>query len=325
MADPTPQQWAQALLKRLGIHPSAGAVKAVVGWTQAEGGHWKNDARFNPLNTTQYEPGAGNTGSQGNIKAYRDWDQGLEATVKTLKNGRYGGILSALQKGDAGEVASAIGASPWGTSGGLVSKTIGGAPAAAPAPVAAAPVPTPAAATPGVDNSPLRRQAVSDFLAAGGVKSSAAAAQLAVGYTTARDTPGVPASPVGDTTTTTTPAGSYAARADTIDAKRLPYKWGGGHGGKVDPATATPLDCSGAVSAVLGIDPRVSGQFTAWGKPGDGGNKGVTIFANGHHVLMKIDGHYWGTSSTNPGGGAGWIPQSAISPGYLQGFTARHQ
>lgn len=114
-------------------------------------------------------------------------------------------------------------------------------------------------------------------------------------------------------------------RADIIDAKKLPYLWGGGHGGKVDPKKATPLDCSGAVSSVLGINPRVSGDFRNWGSPGRApGGKGVTIYANKGHILMEIDGHFWGTSKANPGGGAGWIPRSKISPEYLRGFTARH-
>lgn len=188
--------------------------------------------------------------------------------------------------------------------------------------------------TPGVDNSQMRRQLVANFLGSGGVKSTTATQALASGYAGAQDVPGTTS-----TTTTTSggraPTGSskgsskgsgtsvYKARADAINANHLPYQWGGGHGGKV--TAATPVDCSGAVSEVLGIDPRVSGQFTTWGKPGDGGSKGVTIAANGHHVLMKIDGHWFGTSGTNPGGGAGWIPQSAISPGYLRGFTLRHQ
>lgn len=117
-------------------------------------------------------------------------------------------------------------------------------------------------------------------------------------------------------------------RAATLDAKRLPYKWGGGHGKRIsDVSKAEPLDCSGAVSAVLGVDPRVSGQFTKWGKPGAGGN--VTVYANSEHVLMKIRGddgkwHFFGTSRTNPGGGAGWIPASALGSGYLSRFTARH-
>lgn len=124
MASPTPDQWAASLLKRLNIPQSSGALQALVGWEKAEGGNWNNDARYNPLNTTQGAPGAGNTGAQGNIKAYTSWGQGLNATVQTLKNGRYNPILSALKQGDPSAVASAIGQTPWGTSGGLVRQTI---------------------------------------------------------------------------------------------------------------------------------------------------------------------------------------------------------
>jgi hypothetical protein len=117
-------------------------------------------------------------------------------------------------------------------------------------------------------------------------------------------------------------AAKLVSRANAIDAKHLPYKWGGGHGGKVNAYAAAPLDCSGAVSAVLGIDPRVASQFKTWGKPGAGGQ--VTIYAKDSHVLMEINGHFFGTSATNPGGGAGWIPRAAIGSAYLKGFTARH-
>lgn len=111
------------------------------------------------------------------------------------------------------------------------------------------------------------------------------------------------------------------ARADRINQAHPSYSWGGGHGGK--PAKlGTPVDCSGAVSQVLGVNPRVSGQFAKWGKPGAG--KRITVYANGHHVFMEIDGHFFGTSGSNKGGGAGWIPRSQISPDYLRGFTARH-
>jgi hypothetical protein len=117
---------------------------------------------------------------------------------------------------------------------------------------------------------------------------------------------------------------SYVQRANTINAKQLPYQWGGGHGGKVNPRTTGPLDCSGAVSAVLGINPRVSGEFTKWGKPGEGNGRGVVVYANKDHVLMSIGGKFFGTSKSNPGGGAGWIPRSQISKAYLRNFTARH-
>jgi hypothetical protein len=76
-------------------------------------------------------------------------------------------------------------------------------------------------------------------------------------------------------------------RANALDAKHFAYQWGGGHAGRIgDISKAVPVDCSGAVSAVLGIDPRVSGQFAKWGRPGDGGNRGVTIYSNGHHVAL---------------------------------------
>jgi hypothetical protein len=117
-------QFATAVLKGLGVQPSDGAVTALVGWMKAEGGHWNNDAHFNPLNTTMPAPGAGNTGSQGNIKVYKNWAQGVDATVRTLKNGRYTGIIHALSAGNPKQVAAAIGASPWGTNASLIAGTI---------------------------------------------------------------------------------------------------------------------------------------------------------------------------------------------------------
>jgi hypothetical protein len=114
------------------------------------------------------------------------------------------------------------------------------------------------------------------------------------------------------------------AEMDRIDAAKVPYLWGGGHQKKAKPgAKVTPLDCSGAVSQALGIDPRVSGQFESWGKAGRG--KLVTIYANDTHVLMHVKGRgFWGTSKSNPGGGAGWIDDGQVSSAYLSRFTARH-
>lgn len=130
MTNVTPETWAATLLNRLGIRQTPGAVKALVGWERAEGGNWNNSARYNPLNTTQSMPGYQTFHSVGagaaDIGIYNSWDQGLSATVKTLRNGRYGGILSALKAGDPNAVANAIGASPWGTSSGLVHSAIGG-------------------------------------------------------------------------------------------------------------------------------------------------------------------------------------------------------
>jgi hypothetical protein len=122
--DLTPAQFSTAVLQRLGIRPTSANVRAMVGWAKAEGGHWNNSARYNPLNTTQPERGAGNTGSQGNIKVYRNWNQGVQATVETLKNGHYGAILHALRGNNPLAVANAIGQTPWGTNGSLVRQTI---------------------------------------------------------------------------------------------------------------------------------------------------------------------------------------------------------
>lgn len=60
-------------------------------------------------------PGASSFNSVG-VRAYSDWNQGLAATVKTLRNGRYDSVLSALQAGNnPNAVWDAVLASPWGT------------------------------------------------------------------------------------------------------------------------------------------------------------------------------------------------------------------
>lgn len=319
----TPSTWAVAQLTDLGIPVTRGGVKALVGWQQAEGGF----NHKNPLNTTQGAAGASTFNSVG-VKTYPDWRTAIKATSQTLRNGRYDGILAGLRSGDAGAVASAIGQSPWGTAGPLVRQTIGAAPSSVPnvtpssSTVAPAPVTTTA---PGVDNSQLRRSMIANFLQQGGVKSTSATGALASGWQAAQDVPGTTTAVSPTQAAPTGTASTAKVRADAIDEDKLPYQWGGGHAGKVkDVYNSAPLDCSGAVSAVLGINPRVAKEFKAWGKAGDGGLKGVTVYAKDTHVLLKIDGHFFGTSRTNPGGGAGWIKQEDISPEYLRGFTARH-
>lgn len=197
MADVGLQSFATAVLKGLGAPTTSQNVRAIVGWAKAEGGHFHNDARYNPLNTTQPLPGAGNTGSQGNVKVYKDWSQGVQATVKTLKNGRYQPILSALAKGDSAEaVANAIGQTPWGTSGGLVRATIGATPALKAAngivPVgssktAALPARVKTVTTPGVDNSAVRRSLLASYVTGG---SGGDLINTAVQILGAPDTPG---------------------------------------------------------------------------------------------------------------------------------------
>lgn len=97
------------------------------------------------------------------------------------------------------------------------------------------------------------------------------------------------------------------AEAQKINSEGFEYKWGGGHG-----SFAGPYDCSGAVSAVLHaaglLDrPMVSGELASYGAAGPGP---ITIYANGVHAFMSIMGKFFGTSESNPGGGAGFFPTS---------------
>jgi TP901 family phage tail tape measure protein len=97
------------------------------------------------------------------------------------------------------------------------------------------------------------------------------------------------------------------ATASNIDSQHFPYVWGGGHGG-----FSGPYDCSGAVSAVLHAGgwldkPMVSGELANFGAAGPGP---ITIYANAVHTFMKIAGKFFGTSGSNPGGGAGFFPTS---------------
>jgi hypothetical protein len=112
--------FATDLLNGLGLPTSAQNVAAINAWHQAEGGN----AAFNPLNTTQGAPGASNYNKVG-VKNYTSYQEGLQATLQTLKNGHYGNILGALKAGnDAMAVANAVGSSPWGTSGNLMARVL---------------------------------------------------------------------------------------------------------------------------------------------------------------------------------------------------------
>lgn len=110
-----PLDFANAFLDQLGVPDSPSNVEAIVGWEEAEGGNWENDARFNPLDTTYVLDGSSPVNQVG-VQAYSSWAIGIQATILTIDNGLYPGILAALAKGDdAVAVARAVGASPWGT------------------------------------------------------------------------------------------------------------------------------------------------------------------------------------------------------------------
>lgn len=118
-------QFALNVLKGLGIAPNAENTRAMLAWINAEGGNWNNSRHYNPLNTTQRAAGATYGGQQGNIASYQNWQQGLQATLETINNGRYGSIIQALKHGSAKDIARAVVNSPWGTSS-LILRILGG-------------------------------------------------------------------------------------------------------------------------------------------------------------------------------------------------------
>ena len=114
------------------------------------------------------------------------------------------------------------------------------------------------------------------------------------------------------------------ARASAWERADEPYLWGGGHGAFQSMA-GFPVDCSGAVSDVLHAGgllqsaPMVSGALMSWGKPASG-NEPLVVYANPHHTVMSLNGRTFGTSGSNPNGGAGWIDASgaSLAPGAMR-------
>lgn len=126
--------------------------------------------------------------------------------------------------------------------------------------------------------------------------------------------------------------------ANWIEAKRLPYCWGGGHGAKPGPSGGSycwnangekifgsierGLDCSGAVRWLLVLagypdpGPIASGGFIDAYPIGFGMT--VTIWSNAEHVFITINGRDWGTSETNFAHGPGWASHTK------SGFLASH-
>lgn len=120
---PEREAFARAIFAKLGVPDTPENLRALIAWQQGEG----TSAAFNPLATTDHAPGstAFNDNNGTPVQNFTSFEQGVDTTVQTLMNGRYGNILSALQQGNSAvAVAQAIAASPWGT-GALVLKILG--------------------------------------------------------------------------------------------------------------------------------------------------------------------------------------------------------
>lgn len=97
-------------------------VVGMLAWAKAEG----STAKFNLLDTTlKTADSTPLPGNSAGVQEYPNWDAGVNATVQTLQN--YGGILTALRQQQGPQaLAKAVGASPWGTSGSLISQVAAG-------------------------------------------------------------------------------------------------------------------------------------------------------------------------------------------------------
>jgi peptidoglycan hydrolase CwlO-like protein len=103
--------WASSFLTALGAPTSRNNLIAVVAWEAAEG----TLATWNPLATTYYIPGATVYNGSG-VKNYQSKEQGIEASVLTLKRPGHGyeAIVASLKAGaESMDTARAINRSDW--------------------------------------------------------------------------------------------------------------------------------------------------------------------------------------------------------------------
>ena len=118
-------------------------------------------------------------------------------------------------------------------------------------------------------------------------------------------------------------------KAREIDAAKKPYVWGGGHSSFDSPSG---YDCSGAVSAVLGAGgfldaPLSTTGLQSFGESGEGELVTVYVRETGNpresHTIIDLGGDvgFFGTSGTNPGGGAGFFDKPSDS--YLSTLPIR--
>lgn len=105
--------WRKALLGRLNMPVTKQNLQFLAGWQRWEGGHTNNDASFNWLNTTTDGPGAVRDINSVGVTAFKNFKSGVNATARTLKNGRYGDILAALKSGNPYKVKPVGGLSTW--------------------------------------------------------------------------------------------------------------------------------------------------------------------------------------------------------------------
>lgn len=103
--------WCVDILPRLAVPGTLDNVLALVAQMQAEGG----EALFNPLNTTLRMTGSKDYNSV-HVQSYKSYEQGMDATVQTLRQTNMAKLYSALKLGSSAHAYwAALAVSPWGT------------------------------------------------------------------------------------------------------------------------------------------------------------------------------------------------------------------
>jgi len=111
--------WSVDLAAHLGNNnPSHDIVAFINAWQQTEGGN----ASFNPINTTQEMLGGTCYNIDPCVKNYLSYEDGIQATVLTLKNDYpgYSDIVYGIQHNDESIALQGLKNSPWGTQAALV-------------------------------------------------------------------------------------------------------------------------------------------------------------------------------------------------------------
>jgi len=103
------------VLKGLGIaKPNESQIKFIKLWRQHEGG----SVAFNPFNTTLRKTGS-KTFNSKNVQNYISREQGIQATIDTLKENRYSNIVKSIKAiktdFDINSTIKAINSSKWGS------------------------------------------------------------------------------------------------------------------------------------------------------------------------------------------------------------------
>lgn len=271
------QPWQAAYLRALGAKPTPEAIAFLDKWQPWEGGHTKNDARFNYFNTSEQMPGSKPINSVG-VQSYSSLAQGARAFAKTLlSNPHYAGLVNYLKTGQgdpAAGLATWVAGDPASAHGLAYASKVLGTPTTAPgssngrmaAPDAAGggSTPSPGLLGTGSQAAAIREQAQAGLAATatGGKPTDqlAALAPLFAKLKSAVPTFQSAASGVAGV------SGSLDAQAAQLVKKYLgvKYTWGG-------TDVQTGFDCSGLVQTVwkqLGVNvPRTTYDQWDSGQP----------------------------------------------------------